>query len=113
MALLEPQAPIDLYQKDWPIHTYQGQYPPAHAVLGRTGAEGVIINSLLAAGTVITGGGVNHSILFAHVQVEDRAVVEHSILFSGVKVGAGAQLRRCIIDNATQSDSPCRPPGWW
>jgi len=98
MALLEPVAPIDLYQEDWFIHTYQGQYPPARTVPGRTGAEGVFINSMLAAGTVIAGGGVNHSILFPQVQVGDGVIVEHSILFNGVKVGAGAQLRRCIID---------------
>jgi glucose-1-phosphate adenylyltransferase len=98
MALLEPVAPIDLYQEDWFIHTYQGQYPPARTVPGHTGAEGVFINSMLAAGTVITGGGVNHSILFPQVQVGDGVIVEHSILFNGVEVGAEAQLRRCIID---------------
>jgi len=98
MALLEPVAPIDLYQEEWTIHTYQGQYPPARTVPGASGTEGVFINSILAAGTVITGGGVNHSILFPRVQVGDGAIVEDSILFNGVRVGVGAQLRRCIVD---------------
>ncbi len=98
MALLEPVAPIDLYQEDWTIHTYQGQYPPARTVPGRTGTEGVFINSMLGAGTVITGGGVNHSILFPRVQVNDGAIVENSILFNEVGVGAEARLQRCIID---------------
>jgi glucose-1-phosphate adenylyltransferase len=98
MALLEHDAPLDLYQEDWTIHTYQGQYPPARTVPGESGTEGVFVNSILAAGTVIAGGGVNHSILFPQVKVGDGAIVEDSILFNGVQVGAGAYLRRCIVD---------------
>ena len=98
MALLDPVPQLDLYQPDWKIHTYQGQYPPARTVPGSSGTEGVFVNSILAAGTVIAGGGVNHSILFPQVQVEDRAIVEDAILFNGVVVGEGAYVRRCIID---------------
>jgi glucose-1-phosphate adenylyltransferase len=58
----------------------------------------VFVNSMLAAGTVISGGGVNHSILFPQVRVEDGAIVEASILFQGVTVGAGAHLRHCIVE---------------
>ncbi|BCU07313.1 glucose-1-phosphate adenylyltransferase family protein [Allochromatium tepidum] len=99
MALLRAEPPLDLYQPDWTIHTYQGQYPPARTVPGpQTGNEGVFVNSMLAAGTVISGGGVNHSILFPQVRVEDGAIVEASILFHGVRVGAGAHLRNCIVE---------------
>ncbi|WP_338115360.1 hypothetical protein [Thiocystis minor] len=99
MALLLAQPPLDLYQPDWTINTYQGQYPPARTVPGAaTGNEGVFVNSMLAAGTIISGGGVNHSILFPRVQVKDGAIVEASILFDGVVVGEGAHLRHCIVE---------------
>jgi glucose-1-phosphate adenylyltransferase len=99
MALLEAQAPLDLYQPDWNILTHQGQYPPARTVPGPTsGNEGVFVNSMLAAGTVIRGGGVSHSVLFPRVEVEDGAIVDEAILFDRVHVGAGAHLRRCILD---------------
>lgn len=99
MELLRAEPPIDLYQSDWNIHTYQGQYPPARTVPGPTsGNEGVFVNSMLAAGTVIRGGGVNRSILFPRVQVCDGAIVEDSILFDGVEVGEGAVLRHCIVE---------------
>jgi glucose-1-phosphate adenylyltransferase len=99
MALLEADPPLDLYQPDWNILTYQGQYPPARTVPGATsGNEGIFVNSMLAAGTVIRGGGVSHSVLFPLVQVADGAIVDEAILFEGVKVGEGAQLRRCICD---------------
>ena len=99
MALLRAEPPLDLYQADWNIHTYQGQYPPARTVPGATsGNEGIFVNSMLAAGTVISGGGVNHSVLFPKVRVQDGAIVEASILFSGVTVGQGAHLRNCIVE---------------
>jgi glucose-1-phosphate adenylyltransferase len=63
-----------------------------------SGNEGVFVNSMLAAGTVIRGGGVSHSVLFPRVEVEDGAIVDEAILFDRVHVGAGAHLRRCILD---------------
>jgi len=99
MALLRADPPIDLYQADWNIRTYQGQYPPARTVPGAaSGTEGIFVNSMLAAGTVISGGGVNHSILFPRVRVRDGAIVDASMLFDGVVVREGAHLRNCIIE---------------
>jgi glucose-1-phosphate adenylyltransferase len=98
MALLENEPPLNLYQDDWNIMTYQGQYPPARTVPGLSGTEGIFVNSMLAAGTVIAGGGVNHSILFPQVKVGDGAIVEDAILFGRVSVGEGAHLRRCIVE---------------
>lgn len=99
LALLRAEPPIDLYQADWNIRTYQGQYPPARTVPGaKSGTEGIFVNSMLGAGTVISGGGVNHAILFSRVRVRDGAIVDASILFDGVVVGEGAHLRNCIIE---------------
>lgn len=100
MSLLEPVPPLDLYQKDWTIRTYQGQTPPARTVPGESGNEGVFVNSIIAGGTVIAGGGVNHSILFPGVFVGDEAIVEDAILFSDVVVGPGAVVRNCIVDKS-------------
>jgi glucose-1-phosphate adenylyltransferase len=94
-----PTPPLDLYQPDWNILTYQGQYPPARTVPGaKSGNEGIFVNSMLAAGTVIRGGGVSHSVLFPRVEVEDGAIVDEAILFEGCRSGEGAQIRRCICD---------------
>jgi glucose-1-phosphate adenylyltransferase len=98
MDLLKPMPPLDLYQEDWPIRSYQAQTPPARTVPGVSGTEGIFINSIVAGGTVIAGGSVQHSILFPQVFVDDGAFVEDAILFQGVRIGAGARLRRCIVD---------------
>jgi glucose-1-phosphate adenylyltransferase len=98
MSLLDPVPPLDLYQSDWMIRTYQEQTPPARTVPGESGNEGVFVNSIVSGGTVIAGGGVNHSILFSNVRVGDEAIVEDAILFNAVEVGDGAQVKQCIVD---------------
>jgi len=98
MQLLEPVPSLDLYQPDWQIRTNQIQVPPARTVPGISGNEGIFVNSMAAGGVLITGGTVQHSILFPQVQIEDEAVVHNSILFNRVRVGRRAQLENCIID---------------
>jgi glucose-1-phosphate adenylyltransferase len=98
MGLLEPVPSLNLYQDDWTIRTHQEQSAPARTVPGTSGNEGIFINSIIASGTVIAGGSVQQSILFPKVFVGDEAMVHDSILFNGVHVGAGAELKRCIID---------------
>ena len=98
MDLLKPIPPMDLYQSDWPIRSYQSQTPPARAVPGDSGIEGVFINSMLAGGTVISGGNVDHSILFQNIFVDDQALVSNSVIFSNVRIGKKARLKNCIVD---------------
>jgi glucose-1-phosphate adenylyltransferase len=102
MSLLDPVPPLDLYQPDWMIRTYQGQTPPARTVPGQSGNEGVFVNSIVSGGAVIAGGGVNHSVLFSGVRVEDESIVEDAILFNDVVVGEGAQVKHCIVDKGVK-----------
>lgn len=98
MDLLEPVPPMDLYQQDWPIRSYQSQTPPARAVPGKSGTEGVFVNSMLAGGTVISGANVDHSVLFKNVFVGDRSLVSDSVIFGDVRIGQNVRLKNCIVD---------------
>jgi glucose-1-phosphate adenylyltransferase len=98
MDLLKATPPLDLYQEDWDIRSYQVQAPPARTVPGEYGTEGIAINSIIAGGVEIAGGSVQQSILFPKVYVGDEAFVEESILFNGVRIGNNCRLRNCIID---------------
>lgn len=98
MDLLEPVPPMNLYQKNWAIRTYEAQYPPARTVSSATGNEGIFINSIIANGVVNSGGSVQHSIVSSNVRIEDGATIVDSILFDDVHVGAGCELTNCIID---------------
>ena len=106
MDLLNPVPSLDLYQPEWPIRTYQSQYPPARTVPGLSGDEGLFVNTIAAGGVVVSGGAVQHSILFPNVRVGDEAMIHDAILFNNVQVGAGAQLERCIVDKDVKI-----PPG--
>lgn len=98
MDLLSPVPSLDLYQTDWPIRTYQPQTPPARTVPGRSGTEGVFINSILGGGSVISGAAISHSVLFPGVTVADESLIENSILFHGVTIGEHVQIQNAIID---------------
>ena len=98
MGLLEPVPSIDLYQPDWQIWSYPGKNPPARTVSSARGNEGIFVNSIVSNGTVIEGGAVSRSVLCPRVSVADSVTVERSVLLSGVTVGAGSELRNCIID---------------
>ena len=98
MDLLKVQPPLDIYQQDWPIRTYEAQLPPARTVSSAAGNEGIFINSIISNGVVIAGGSAQNSVLFPKVSIENAAVVIDSILFEGVTVGQDAHLQNCIID---------------
>lgn len=98
MDLLATVPPLDLYQSDWTIRSYSAKNPPFRAIQGSSAHEGVLINSMAAGGVIISGGGVHHSILFANVYVDDKAMVNNAILFENVRVGSDAQLENCIVD---------------
>ncbi|MDH5302348.1 MAG: glucose-1-phosphate adenylyltransferase [Gammaproteobacteria bacterium] len=102
MDLLDQVPPMNLYQVEWPIRTYSGQYPPARTVSGDGGSEGLAINSIVSSGTVISGASAQRSILFNNVYVGDESHVYESLLFEGVKVGRGVHLNKCIIDKGVE-----------
>jgi glucose-1-phosphate adenylyltransferase len=111
MDLLKPIPPLNLYQKDWLIRTYHGQYPSARMVPSVSGQDGSVTNAMLAAGNVIIGARIIHSILSPDVWVQEGAAVEDSILFERVRVGPGARLCRCIVDKDVQIP-PKEAIGW-
>ncbi len=102
MDLLKPVPPLNLYQPNWPIRTYQAQNPPLRAVTGSTGEAGVFINSMAAGGVVIKGGRVHDSILFSKVMICDGAMLRNVILFDEVIVGASTQMQNCIVDKGVE-----------
>ncbi|MCE2596649.1 glucose-1-phosphate adenylyltransferase [Motilimonas cestriensis] len=98
MDLLEPVPPLNLYQSDWPVRTYEVQFPPARTVSSDTGNEGIFINSIIANGVINSGASVQRSVISTNVRINDGATIVDSILFDGVRVGKGCQLANCIID---------------
>ena len=100
MDLVEVAPIFNLYDKHWPIRTYQPQLPPAKTVffdysLGRVGE---ILQSIIAPGAIISGGKVCRSIISHQVHIHSYTDIADSILMEGVEVGRYAKIRRAIID---------------
>jgi glucose-1-phosphate adenylyltransferase len=98
MDLVAVDPVFDLYNEEWPILTWSYPYPPAKFVHEGGDRRGRALNSLVASGAVVSGGGVHRSILASRVRVNSFAVVEDSVLFDNVEVGRGALVRRAVID---------------
>jgi len=98
MDLIAPVPPFSLYNREWPMYSLQLPLPPAKIDHGPGGERPTIDNSLLCAGSIVSGGTIERSILGPETYVDASAVVSESILFPGVYVGPGAQLHRCVID---------------
>jgi glucose-1-phosphate adenylyltransferase len=106
MDLVSVVPQFNLYDTEWPIHTFQGYYPPAKTVLAERKRTGMAISSLVSGGCIVSGGKVINSLLSPNVRVDSFGVVEDSILMDGVHVDKGAQVKRAIIDKQVHI-----PPG--
>jgi glucose-1-phosphate adenylyltransferase len=84
---------FNLYNDRWPIRTAMPPMPPAKFV-----EDGRAENSVVGAGTIISGGGVYRSVVSAGVRVEAGAEVSDSVLLPGARIGKGAVVRRAILD---------------
>jgi glucose-1-phosphate adenylyltransferase len=98
MELVHVNPELNIYDEQWPIWTYQRQYPPAKFVLDEEGRRGMAVNSMVSGGCIISGAHVNQSLLFSNVRVDERSYVERSVIFPDVRIGAGCVIKRAIID---------------
>jgi glucose-1-phosphate adenylyltransferase len=100
MDLIQVTPHFNVYDREWPIRTYQLQYPPAKFVFNqeRSGRRGAAFDSLVSDGCIISGGTVERSILSANVRVNSFAEVYDSMLLEGVDVGRYAKVKNAIVD---------------
>ena len=101
MDLIDVAPVFNLYDKNWPIRTYQEQFPPAKTVFAGeeiTGRVGLALDSLVSGGSIISGGQVKRSILSPNVRINSYCRVDDSILMEGVNVGRYSRIKRSIID---------------
>ena len=98
MDLVSVHPVFDLYNKRWPIYSWQRPVPPAKFVFDDEGRRGQALNSMVSAGVIVSGGTVRRSVLSPEVRVHSYAQVDSSVLMDNVRVGRGAIIRRAIID---------------
>src|SRR5438128_1517976 len=92
MALLDDVPELDLYDKEWLIHTRSEERAPA-----KIGPTAQVHRSLVSHGCVINGTVVN-SVLSPGVRIDVGAVVRDSIVMFDSVVRSGAVVDRAILD---------------
>jgi glucose-1-phosphate adenylyltransferase len=103
MDLVDVVPEFNLYDKDWPIRTNVTQQPPAKFVFAQEGRRmGVAVDSVVSAGSIVSGGRVLHSVLSPGVRVNSYCEVEYSILMPGSEIGRYSRLRRAIVNTGVK-----------
>lgn len=98
MELVGVDPELNLYDEHWPIWTYQDQLPPAKFVFDDEGRRGMAVDSMIAQGCIISGGYVNHSLLFPQVQVHSFVQLRDAVVLPEVDIGRYCHLSKVIID---------------
>ncbi len=98
MDLVRVVPEFDLYNPEWPLRTANAFSPPAKFVHDAPERTGHALNSLIAGGSILSGGLVSESLLFRRVRVHSYASVTRSVLFDNVEVGRGCELQNVIVD---------------
>ncbi len=98
MDLVSTVPAFNLYNAEWPIHTWPEPLPPAKFVVEEEGRTGHAVSSMVCAGVIVSGGRVRRSVLSPGVHVHSYAEVERSVLLHGVDVGRHAVVRNAILD---------------
>ena len=90
---------LDIYDRTWPILTYQEQLPPAKFIFNLEGRRGMALNSLVSGGCIISGASIENSLLFSKCRVNSYCKLYEAVLLPEVTVGRHTRLTRVVIDH--------------
>ncbi len=93
MDLVSIEPIFNLYNRDWPILSLPPTLPPAKFV-----QDGTALDSMIGAGTIVSGATVTRSVVSDDVRIASGARVEGSVILPGVRIGRNAVVRHSILD---------------
>jgi glucose-1-phosphate adenylyltransferase len=108
MELAKVTPDLNLYDRDWPMWTYQEQLPPAKFVFDDEHRRGAAIDSMVSGGCLISGSTVRRSLLFSDVRVHSFCQIEESVILPNVDIDRHATIRRAVIDKYCQIPKDAR-----
>jgi glucose-1-phosphate adenylyltransferase len=98
MDLVSVSPVFNLYDKHWPLRTWQQQYPPAKFVFADEDRKGVALDSIVGGGSILSGGRVQNCVIGYDVRVNSFCEVTASIIYNHVNIGRHSRICRAIID---------------
>ncbi len=98
LELIGVTPELNLYDRTWPIWTYQEQLPPAKFIFDDDDRRGMAVDSMVSGGCIISGSVVRHSLLFSNVRVNSYCSVESSVILPDVDIGRNCRIKNAVID---------------
>jgi glucose-1-phosphate adenylyltransferase len=106
MDLISINPIFNLYNLQWPIYSYHEPLPPAKFVFEQEDRRGQALQSMVDAGTIVSGARVLRSVVGPSCFLHSYSRVEESVLCGKNVIGRHAVVRRAIIDKNVEV-----PPG--
>jgi len=97
MDLVDPEPVFNLYNEQWPVYTNLRTLAPAKLV-ATAGEAGVIKDTILSNGVIVSGASISRSVLSPSVRVQEGARIDSVILADNVHVGSRAIVQNAVID---------------
>ncbi|QQP89351.1 glucose-1-phosphate adenylyltransferase [Skermanella sp. TT6] len=95
---------LNLYDRQWPIFTYQEQLPPAKFVFDSDDRRGMAVDSLVSGGCIISGARITRSLLFSSVRANSYSSLTEAVVLPQCDIGRHARLTKVVVDRG------CRIP---
>ncbi len=102
MELIGVNPGLNLYDKTWPIWTYQAQTPPAKFVFDDDDRRGQAVDSMISGGCIVSGAKVRHSLLFTNVRVNSYSTVQDSIVLPDAIIARHCRITKAIIERGCE-----------
>ena len=98
MDLRSVTPALNLFNRQWPLRTAGYDDPPAKFTFDDEDRRGQAIDSIVAPGSILSGGTARNSLIGRGVRVHAGALIEDSIIFDNCDIGRRAKIRRAILD---------------
>lgn len=98
MELIEITPELNLYDREWPIWTYQEQMPPAKFVFNDKNRKGEAHDSIISEGCIVSGARITDSLLFTDVQVNSGSRIANSLILPNTVIGENCYIDHAIIE---------------
>ncbi|WP_036302564.1 glucose-1-phosphate adenylyltransferase [Methylotenera sp. L2L1] len=98
MELTKVIPELNLYDREWPIWTYQEQLPPAKFVFRDEGRTGKATDSLVSGGCLISGSCITNTVLFSDVRVHSYANIDGSVILPKATINRHVVLKNVVVD---------------
>ena len=98
LDLASDMPELNIYDREWPIWTYQEQLPPAKFVPDIRGNHGVTANVIASGGCIVSGSVIRDAVLFSSVRVHSGCTITQAVIMPGTEIGRNCRLTKVVID---------------